>query len=81
MLTEGWNYPEENPYGECTHNGTVEIYWSMSQFLTDSELNTIWDIVGKACDRNNIDTTGDAELSVRVYNWINIDKLHDSKIY
>ena len=50
MLTEGWNYTEENPYGECTYDNKVEIYWSMAQFLTDEEVNTIWSIVGKACD-------------------------------
>jgi len=76
MITEGWNYPEDNPYGECTHNGTVEIYWSMAQYLTDQEVNTIWGIVGKACDRNNIDTSGDAELSVRVYNEVNTDLIN-----
>ena len=26
MLTEGWNYTEENPYGECTYDNKVEIY-------------------------------------------------------
>ena len=72
MLTEGWNYTEENPYGECTYDDKVEIYWSMAQFLTDEEVNTIWGIVGKACDRNNIDTTGDQELSVRVYDEIEL---------
>ena len=76
MITEGWEYPEDNPYGECTHNGTVEIYWSMAQYLTDEEVNTIWGIVGKACDRNNIDTSGDAELSVRVYNEVNTDLIN-----
>ena len=23
MLTEGWNYTEENPYGECTYDDKV----------------------------------------------------------
>lgn len=81
MITEGWSYPEDNPYGECKLGDEVEIYYSMSQFLTDSELNTIWDIVGRACDRNNIDTQGDAELSIRVYNYINIDKLHPNNLH
>ena len=76
MITEGWEYPEDNPYGECTHNGTVEIYYSMAQYLTDEEVNTIWGIVGRACDRNNIDTTGDAELSVSVYNEVNTELIN-----
>ena len=76
MLTEGWNYTEDNPYGECYYDNKVEIYWSMAQFLTDEEVNTIWGIVGRACDRNNIDTSGDAELSVRVYNEVNIDLIN-----
>ena len=65
-----WTYPEENPYGECTHNGEVEVYYNMTSFLNDSELHQIWEIVGKACDRENIDTSGDQELSVRVYDTI-----------
>jgi len=32
--------------------------------------------VGRACDRNNIDTTGDAELSVRVYNEVNTELIN-----
>ena len=49
----------------------------MAQFLTDDEVNTIWGIVGKACDRNNIDTSGDAELSVRVYNEVNTELIQN----
>ena len=81
MLTEGWNYTEENPYGECTYDNKVEIYWSMAQFLTDEEVNTIWSIVGKACDRNNIDTTGDQELSVRVYDEIELPDDEEEENY
>tara|TARA_Y100000592_G_scaffold79075_1_gene124547 strand:- start:254 stop:517 length:264 start_codon:yes stop_codon:yes gene_type:complete len=65
-----WTYPEENPYGECTHNGEVEVYYNMTSFLNDSELHQIWEIVGKACDRENIVTSGDEQLSVRVYDTI-----------
>ena len=42
----------------------------MTSFLTDSEVTQIWSIVGKACDRENIDTSGDQELSIRVYDDI-----------
>ena len=65
-----WTYPEENPYGECTHNGEVEVYYNMTSFLDDSEVHQIWEIVGKAMDRENIDTSGNEQLSVRVYDTI-----------
>ena len=71
-----WEYPEDNPYGECTYDGKVEVYFNICNLLTDAELNQVWDIVGKACDRNNIDTSGDAELSVRVYNEVNVDLIN-----
>ena len=67
-----WEYPEDNPYGECTMEGKVEVYYNMTSFLNDSEVQQIWSIVGKACDRENIDTTGDQELSVRVYDEIEV---------
>ena len=67
-----WEYPEDNPYGECTYDGKVEVYYNMTSFLNDSEVQQIWSIVGKACDRENIDTTGDQELSVRVYDEIEL---------
>ena len=72
MKEQKWQYPEDNPYGECTMDGKVEVYYNMTSFLTDSEVQQIWSIVGKACDRNNIDTTGDQELSVRVYDEIDV---------
>ena len=53
-------------------DGKVEVYYNMTSFLNDSEVQQIWSIVGKACDRNNIDTTGDQELSVRVYDEIDV---------
>ena len=65
-----WTYPEENPYGECTHNGEVEVYYNMTSFLDDSEVHQIWEIVGKAMDRENIVTSGNEQLSVRVYDEI-----------
>ena len=75
MMTESrfWEYPEDNPYGECSYNGKVEVYYNMTSYLNDDELNKIWEIVGNACDRNNIDTGGDQELSVRVYDEINTE--------
>ena len=36
-------------------------------FLDDSEVHQIWEIVGKALDRNNIVTSDNESLSVRVY--------------
>ena len=72
MSERKWSYPEDNPYGECTHDDKVEVYYNMSSFLTDSEVTQIWSIVGKACDRENIDTSGDQELSIRVYDDIEV---------
>jgi len=72
MKGQKWEYPEDNPYGERTMDNKVEVYYNMTSFLTDSEVQQIWSIVGKACDRNNIDTTGDQELSVRVYDEIDV---------
>ena len=60
-----YTFPDDDPYQEGN-----EIYYNMSEFLNDSELHQIWEIVGKACDRENIDTSGDQELSVRVYDTI-----------
>ena len=70
MSKRKWEYPEDNPFGECTYDDKVEVYYNMTSFLTDSEVTQIWSIVGKACDRENIDTSGDQELSIRVYDDI-----------
>ena len=70
MTQQKWEYPEENPYGECTYDGKVEVYYNMTNFLNDLDLHQICEIVGKACDRENIDTTGDQELSIRVYDEV-----------
>ena len=67
-----WEYPEENPYGECTMDGKVEVYYNMTSFLDDSEVHQIWEIVGKAMDRNNIVTSDNEQLSVRVYDEIDV---------
>ena len=72
MKEQKWQYPEDNPYGECIMDNKVEVYYNMTSFLTDSEVQQIWSIIGKACDRENIDTTGDQELSVRVYDEIDV---------
>ena len=53
----------------------------MTSFLNDSEVQQIWSIVGKACDRENIDTTGDQELSVRVYDEIELPDDEEEKNY
>ena len=67
-----WEYPEDNPYGECTMDGKVEVYYNMTSFLNDSEVHQIWEIVGKAMDRNNIVTSDNEQLSVRVYDEIDV---------
>ena len=74
MSKRKWEYPEDNPFGECTYDDKVEVYYNMTSFLTDSEVTQIWSIVGKACDRENIDTSGDQELSIRVYDDIEAPK-------
>ena len=76
-----WTFPEDNPYGECMYNGKVEVYYNMTSFLNDEEVHQIWSIVGKACDRNNIDTSGDQELSVRVYDEIDYPEEDDENYY
>ena len=30
-----WEYPEDNPYGECTYDGKVEVYYNICNILTD----------------------------------------------
>ena len=60
-----YTFPDDDPYQEGN-----EVYYNMSEFLNDLEVQQIWEIVGKACDRENIDTTGDQELSIRVYDTI-----------
>tara|TARA_Y200000002_G_scaffold217563_1_gene179481 strand:+ start:402 stop:632 length:231 start_codon:yes stop_codon:yes gene_type:complete len=70
-MTRLWEYPEENPYGECTYDGKVEVYYNMTSFLDDAEVHQIWEIVGKAMDRKGIVTTDNEQLSVRVYDEIN----------
>ena len=46
-----YTFPENDPYQEGN-----EVYYNMAEFLNDSELHEIWTIVGRACDRENIDT-------------------------
>ena len=57
-----YTFPDDDPYQESN-----EIYYNMVDFLDDSEVHQIWEIVGKALDRNNIVTTDNESLSVRVY--------------
>ena len=73
-MTRLWEYPEENPYGECTYDGKVEVYYNMTSFLDDAEVHQIWEIVGKAMDRNNIVTSDNEQLSVRVYDDIEVQE-------
>ena len=53
-------------------DGKVEVYYNMTSFLDDSEVHQIWEIVGKAMDRNNIVTSDNEQLSVRVYDEIEV---------
>ena len=48
-------------------------YYSIGSMLTDEEVHQVWEIVGKACDRHNIPTDGDQELSVRLYDTLDED--------
>ena len=57
-----YHFPDDEPYQESN-----EIYYNMVDFLDDSEVHQIWEIVGKAMDRNNIVTSGNESLSGRVY--------------
>ena len=41
-------------------------YYSIGSMLTDEEVHQIWEIVGKALDRNRF-VEADGELSIRVY--------------
>ena len=63
-----YTFPDDDPYQESN-----EIYYNMTSFLNDSEVHQIWEIVGKALDRNNIVTTDNESLSVRVYDELNQD--------
>ena len=62
-----YHFPDDDPYQESN-----EIYYNMVDFLDDSEVHQIWEIVGKAMDRNNIVTSDNEQLSVRVYDEIEV---------
>ena len=57
-----YTFPDDDPYQEGS-----EVYYNMVDFLDDAEVHQIWEIVGKALDRNNIVTSDNESLSVRVY--------------
>ena len=57
-----YTFPDDDPYQESN-----EIYYNMVDFLDDSEVHQIWEIVGKALDRNNIVTTDNESLSCLLY--------------
>ena len=61
--------PRGHPYGGVPMMVKLKFTTTFAIY-TDAELNKVWDIVGKACDRNNIDTDGDQELSVRLYDIV-----------
>ena len=64
--------PRGKSIRECTYDGKVEVYYNMTSFLDDSEVHQIWEIVGKAMDRENIVTSDNEQLSVRVYDEIEV---------
>ena len=76
-----WEYPEDNPYGECYYDNKVEVYYNMTSFLDDSEVHQIWEIVGKAMDRENIVTSDNEQLSVRVYDEIELPDDEEEENY
>ena len=41
-------------------------FYSIASMLTDEEVHQVWEIVGKALDRNGF-VDADGELSIRVY--------------
>ena len=47
-----YTFPDDDPYQEGN-----EVYYNMVDFLDDAEVHQIWEIVGKALDRNNIVTS------------------------
>ena len=57
-----YTFPDDDPYQEGN-----EVYYNMVDFLDDAEVHQICEIVCKALDRNNIVTTDNESLSVRVY--------------
>ena len=63
-----YTYPDDDPYQEGN-----EVYYNMAEFLNDDEFHQIWEIVGKACDRHNIPTDADQELSFRLYDTLDED--------
>ena len=60
-----YTFPDDDPYQEGN-----EIYYNMASFLDDTEVHQIWEIVGKAMDRENIVTSGNESLSVRGYDEV-----------
>ena len=44
-----------------------EFYYNMAVYLNDKEIHEIWQICGKALDRNNYKDHHMGELSIRVY--------------
>ena len=62
-----YTFPDDDPYQEGN-----EVYYNMVDFLDDAEVHQIWEIVGKALDRNNIVTSDNEQLSVRVYDEIEL---------
>ena len=49
-------------------HGDPERYWNMCGFLSDEEVNKIWDILDNALDRHGwVGMTDNGELSIRIY--------------
>tara|TARA_A100001391_G_scaffold164051_1_gene123701 strand:- start:194 stop:448 length:255 start_codon:yes stop_codon:yes gene_type:complete len=49
-------------------HGDPEMYWNMCGFLSDEEVNQIWDILDNALDRAGWGGMADnGELSIRIF--------------
>ena len=48
-------------------NDDSEHYWNIAGFLSDEEVNSIWDIIDNALDRKGFGGMADnGELSIRI---------------
>ena len=49
-------------------NDDSEHYWNIAGFLSDEEVNAIWDIIDNALDRKGFGGMADnGELSIRIF--------------
>ena len=57
-----YEYPEHDIYKEGS-----EVFYSMTRFMTDQEIDVVWAILDQAIKRENLKLSGLEELSIRVY--------------